>query len=1634
LTNTGPPANLIATSGGGQSATVSTAFTSPLVATVTDINNNPVSNITVVFSAPTTGPSGLFASTNATTDTEVTGSNGQATSHIFTANATAGGPYNVMATSGPKSVNFALTNTSGSTEILTATSGGGQSATVSTAFALPLVATVTNGGNPVSGVSVTFTAPASGASGLFATATTDTEVTGSNGQATSKIFTANSTAGGYNVVASSTGLTSVNFAETNTAGGTNILTATSGGGQSATVSTAFALPLVATVTNGGNPVSGVSVTFTAPASGASCALSATSGITNANGTVSVTCTANTTAGGPYNVVASSTGLTSVNFAETNTAGAPANLTPTSGGGQSATVSTAFASPLVATVTDAHSNPVSGVMVVFTAPASGASATFATSPASTIDTEVTGANGQAISKAFTANSTVGTYNVGVTSGSLASFNFPETNVAGGGAILTATSGGGQSATVSTAFANPLVATVTNAGVPVSGVSVTFAAPTTGASCALSATSGTTNASGTVSVTCTANSTAGGPYNVVASSSGLASANFALTNTAGAAANLTATSGGGQSTAVSTAFTLPLVATVTDAHSNPVSGVSVTFTAPASGASGTFATTPPATTDTETTNSSGVATSKTFTANSTAGGPYNVVASSTGLTSVNFAETNTAGEILTATSGGGQSTKIITRFTLPLVATVTNGGVPVSGVSVTFTAPASGASGLFQTTPPSTIDTETTNSSGVATSQVFGANSTAGSYNVVATSGALTPVNFAETNTAGTPATLTATSGGGQSATVSTAFTLPLVATATDGHGNPVSGVSVTFTAPASGASGLFATTPPATTDTEVTGSNGQATSHIFTANSTAGGPYNVVASSSGLTSVNFAETNTASSGEILTATSGGGQSTTILTPFTNVLVATVTNGGVPVSGVSVTFTAPASGASGLFATTPPATTDTEVTGSNGQATSHTFGANSTAGSYNVVASSTGLTSVNFAETNTAGTAATLTATSGGGQSATISTAFTLPLVATVTDAHSNPVSGVSVTFTAPASGASGLFGTTPPATTDTEVTGSNGQATSQIFTANSTAGGYTVVASSGTLTHANFAETNTTGTSSSNTYVFYASGQDTFDSFENYYAIAGAVTIDSNGTVTGGEQDYNNANGDTSPNEPIPDTITGGTLTVDPTTGQGTLTLTTNNTGVGSPAGTEVFAVQFANTKHALIAEFDGWATSSGSLDLQTATTASGNFAFALSGVDPGYYSVAYGGVYNISGGTSNGTLDINDEGTIMTDVAFTSTSTTPDAFGRSTVTGISNPTITPAPPIVLASYIVGPEVVRLIDIDNEALVGTTQETTQDAAVGSAYGQGSATFTNATFPSPKSASGVFTLLGQWSESYATLGEFTADSTTKTFTAGEADDNELDNGVQEEAGSISGSTYNLEGTAANGYGTIAFDWNTTTPTPSVTTLGVYMVDPTLNIDDPNNTTSNDVGGALIVDLSPSGITPGGIGVITPQTDTTTASFNGTYVAGFQNFNNFNNTCYACEFDMVSQGTMTSGAALSLTGDDSDPFGTWTGTPAESTGDTFTSTPLSSGTGMYSMSTTNSNPLEATINAAAPFGLDVDIYQASGTTLYWLEFDSSAVFLGPIEKFTGAPTFEKAAEQTQPQPNKNTKPMQRPGGTLH
>src|SRR5262249_13386623 len=109
-------------------------------------------------------------------------------------------------------------------------------------------------------------------------------------------------------------------------------------------------------------------------------------------------------------------------------------------------------------------------------------------------------------------------------------------------------------------------------------------------------------------------------------------------------------------------------------------------------------------------------------------------------------------------------------------------------------------------------------------------------------------------------------------------------------------------------------------------------------------------------------------------------------------------------------------------------------------------------------------------NDPGIPAAIAATSGGGQSTVVNAAFATPLVTTVTDQFGNPVSGITVTFAGPGSGAGVSF---PDG--NTAVTNAQGQAIINIA-ANTGAGSYTVTASvSSVATPASFALTNEPGT-------------------------------------------------------------------------------------------------------------------------------------------------------------------------------------------------------------------------------------------------------------------------------------------------------------------------------------------------------------------------------------------------------------------------------------------------------------------------------------------------------------------------------------------------------------------------------
>jgi hypothetical protein len=392
-----------------------------------------------------------------------------------------------------------------------------------------------------------------------------------------------------------------------------------------------------------------------------------------------------------------------------------------------------------------------------------------------------------------------------------------------------------------------------------------------------------------------------------------------------------------------------------------------------------------------------------------------------------------------------------------------------------------------------------------------------------------------------------------------------------------------------------------------------------------------------------------------------------------------------------------------------------------------------------------------------------------------------------------------------------------------------------------------------------------------TFSFYASGLETINNGPNFYVLAGSVAIDtSSGSVTDGEQDYNDASGITAADT----TITGGTLTVNSSTGQGTLTLKTGDGNLGV-SGTETLAVQFVNSKHALVVQFDGSATSSGSLDLQTLpSTLSGGYSFAFTGADSSGNPLALGGVFSVSGTSiSNGEFDYNDGGVGAAVLAqsFTGTISSVDSFGRGTITGTGIAT-------TIIFYTVGAEAIRVIDMD-----------TTDLFIGSAFGQGSATFNANSL-----GSSVFSLQGNpVGVLYAAAGSFSTTATAGTF-SGVGDDDE--EGTVASGATVSGTYAISAGGNRNGYG----DLNFATALGDVSYLGIYMTDPNLNLNDPNNATTG-LGGALVVDLD--GSIPAGTGVLVPQTDTATTSFAGNYAFGAQDSFGIGE-----EFDFVGQGSVT------------------------------------------------------------------------------------------------------------------------------
>jgi hypothetical protein len=442
------------------------------------------------------------------------------------------------------------------------------------------------------------------------------------------------------------------------ASGTLTVSATSGGTQQATLGTAFGSRLVATVSGVTAASCPSTVSFSAPASGPSAKFSATGTADDNVGPASTTpaggdCTyessglsANDTAG-TYDVEASvSGGSGPATFSLTND-----GISASSGTPQTTQVGTAFPTALQVAVFR-NGAPVAGATVTFTAPSSGPSGVFSSTNTRSA-TAVTGSGGLATAPSFTANDSAGSYTLTASTSSVAgSASFSLTNSGAGVAYsVTERSGSPQSAQVGTTYGSPLVARVTDVnGNPVQGAMVTFSIGSGGAGGNGGASGSFVGGGGNATVTTDSAGDATSPevqangvagtFTVTAGTQGVTEvAQFTLTNDAAAPSSVSPGAGVTQRTPVGSTFPIPLSVTVTDADRNPVPGVTVTFSAPSSGPSGTFA--DGGSVAGVVTNASGIAVAPAFRANGLAGG-YIVTASVRGVSpSVAFALVNEAG---------------------------------------------------------------------------------------------------------------------------------------------------------------------------------------------------------------------------------------------------------------------------------------------------------------------------------------------------------------------------------------------------------------------------------------------------------------------------------------------------------------------------------------------------------------------------------------------------------------------------------------------------------------------------------------------------------------------------------------------------------------------------------------------------------------------------------------------------------------------------------------------------------------------------------------------------------------------------------------------------------------------------------
>gem|GEM_PF-918063 len=704
--------------------------------------------------------------------------------------------------------------------------------------------------------------------------------------------------------------------------------ATSGTPQTAGINTTFATALMATATEYTSNVAvpGVAVTFTAPSTGASGTFSNSTNTitasTGANGQVSETFAANSTTGGPYNVTASATtpdnaSASNVNFALTNTGNSNAANHLSISAPSTATAGTSFS--VTVTALDQNNNVATGYRgtVTFTTVDSGVghvipgNYTFQASDAG-VHTFTNGVTLVSIgNKTVTATDTVTSSITGTSSAiNVVAVQIVVTNTNDSGtgslrqAIISSNSGAGSAAIT---FVNGVTGTITLASAyPEITQNVTITGP--GASSLaidganlyqpFTINQGTTVAISGLTIQHGLDTVAGGGailnFGNLTLSSCVLNANQSsdggaiLSESTGTLAvsqctisNNTAASGGGIESFGPTTITNSTFAGNVAAGSAKGSGEggAIFF-------AGAFQTPTPLTIINSTFSGNQAADPNNFGVAS--GGAIAAVVNTTLTIQNSTISGNSQTGVFNQDSGGGiycASQNVTCTLTNTILAGnsdahslapdgsgAINGSNNLIGNSTGIFGLSNGVNGNivgFNGSPVSAALSPLANNGGPFQTMLPNGNSPALGAGTTAGAPATDQRGFARVTNGKIDigavqmqgVTISATGGTPQSASAGTIFATPLTATATESCGScsaTVPGVSVTFTAPSTGASGTFSNST--NTITAATAANGQV-SETFTANTTVGGPYNVAASGTtpdqaSAATANFALSNTA----------------------------------------------------------------------------------------------------------------------------------------------------------------------------------------------------------------------------------------------------------------------------------------------------------------------------------------------------------------------------------------------------------------------------------------------------------------------------------------------------------------------------------------------------------------------------------------------------------------------------------------------------------------------------------------------------------------------------------------------------------------------------------------------------------